>query len=150
MSQRAKKKSHWIWKSLTVFVQMGFFLSQKSWARIIPVVVMLCVCWVAALCIALETLIIYNIHLLYPLYFVVSWLNFWKGLAHLTVYLFIYLFNIYLFIYFLLFQLRKEREQRLILKRGGSSVGDSNGKITSGNTNSKGVYLQLLLLAIKY
>ena len=31
-----KKKSHWIWKSLTVFVQMGFFLSQKSGARIIP------------------------------------------------------------------------------------------------------------------
>ena len=37
LSERAKKKSHWIWKSLTVFVQMGFFLSQKSWARIIPV-----------------------------------------------------------------------------------------------------------------
>ena len=37
MSERAKKKkSHWIWKSLTVFVQVGFFLSQKSGARIIP------------------------------------------------------------------------------------------------------------------
>ena len=36
MSERAKKKSHWIWKSLTVFFQMGFFLSQKSGARIIP------------------------------------------------------------------------------------------------------------------
>ena len=37
LSKRAKtKKSQWIWKSLTVFVQMGFFLSQKSGARIIP------------------------------------------------------------------------------------------------------------------
>ena len=36
LSERAKKKSHWIWESLIVFVQMGFFLSQKSWARIIP------------------------------------------------------------------------------------------------------------------
>ena len=38
-----------------------------------------------------------------------------------------------------IFQLRKEREQRLLLKRGGSLVSDSNGKISNGNTNPKGI-----------
>ena len=43
----------------------------------------------------------------------------------------------------LFFQLRKEREQRLMLKRGGSTVTDSNGKITNGNTNPKGMHLSM-------
>ena len=34
-------------------------------------------------------------------------------------------------------QMKKEREARIILKRGGSTAGESNGKVQNGNAKGK-------------